>query len=109
MLYTAKGTAALLVPFANVLKSATEIGTQYSYVAAILNIVAALMALFRSKADTTADGARLVLRFRGSNHIDASINLVLEERALARLEGRLYQRDRVAAAILRDGACASSG
>ena len=45
MLYTAKGTAALLVPFANVLKSATGGWHAVFYVAAILNIIAAVMAL----------------------------------------------------------------
>ncbi len=45
MLYTAKGTAALLVPFANILKSATGGWHTVFYVAAILNIVAAAMAL----------------------------------------------------------------
>jgi OFA family oxalate/formate antiporter-like MFS transporter len=45
MLYTAKGTAALLVPLANVLKSATGGWHAVFYVAAILNIVAAIMAL----------------------------------------------------------------
>ena len=46
MLYTAKGTAALLVPLANLLTSATGSWHAVFYVAAILNIVAALMALF---------------------------------------------------------------
>ena len=45
MLYTAKGTAALLVPLANVLKSATGSWHAVFYVAAILNILAAIMAL----------------------------------------------------------------
>jgi OFA family oxalate/formate antiporter-like MFS transporter len=45
MLYTAKGTAALLVPLANVLKSATGGWHAVFYVAAILNIVAAVLAL----------------------------------------------------------------
>ena len=45
LLYTAKGTAALLVPFANVLKSATGGWHAVFYVAAILNIIAAVMAL----------------------------------------------------------------
>jgi OFA family oxalate/formate antiporter-like MFS transporter len=45
MLYTAKGTAALLVPFANVLTTATGSWHAVFYVAAILNIVAAVMAL----------------------------------------------------------------
>jgi OFA family oxalate/formate antiporter-like MFS transporter len=46
ILYTAKGTASLLVPLANVLTSATGSWHAVFYVAAILNIVAALMALF---------------------------------------------------------------
>jgi OFA family oxalate/formate antiporter-like MFS transporter len=45
MLYTAKGTAALLVPFANVLTTATGSWHAVFYVAAVLNIVAAVMAL----------------------------------------------------------------
>ena len=45
MLYTAKGTAALLVPLANVLTSATGSWHAVFYVAAILNMVAAVMAL----------------------------------------------------------------
>jgi OFA family oxalate/formate antiporter-like MFS transporter len=45
MLYTAKGTAALLVPFANVLTGATGSWHAVFYVAAALNIVAAIMAL----------------------------------------------------------------
>ena len=46
MLYTAKGTASLLVPLANVLTSATGSWHAVFYVAAMLNIAAALMALF---------------------------------------------------------------
>jgi OFA family oxalate/formate antiporter-like MFS transporter len=45
MLYTAKGTASLLVPLANVLTSATGSWHAVFYVAAALNIVAAVMAL----------------------------------------------------------------
>jgi OFA family oxalate/formate antiporter-like MFS transporter len=45
MLYTAKGTAALLVPLANVLTTATGSWHAVFYVAAILNIIAAVMAL----------------------------------------------------------------
>ncbi len=45
MLYTAKGTAALLVPLANVLTNWTGSWNAVFYVAATLNIVAALMAL----------------------------------------------------------------
>jgi OFA family oxalate/formate antiporter-like MFS transporter len=45
MLYTAKGTASLLVPLANVLTSATGSWHAVFYVAAALNIIAAVMAL----------------------------------------------------------------
>ncbi|MGB8143229.1 MAG: oxalate/formate MFS antiporter [Pseudolabrys sp.] len=45
MLYTAKGTAALLVPLANVLTSATGSWHAVFYVAAILNLIAAVLAL----------------------------------------------------------------
>jgi MFS transporter, OFA family, oxalate/formate antiporter len=45
MLYTAKGTAALLVPLGNVLTTATGSWTVVFVVAAILNIVAAVTAL----------------------------------------------------------------
>ena len=45
MLYTAKGTASLLVPLANILTSATGSWHAVFYVAAILNIVAAVMAI----------------------------------------------------------------
>jgi OFA family oxalate/formate antiporter-like MFS transporter len=43
MLYTAKGTAALLVPLANVLTNATGSWHAVFYVAALLNLVAAAM------------------------------------------------------------------
>ena len=46
MLYTAKGTAALLVPLANVLTTATGSWHAVFYLAAIANIAAALMAMF---------------------------------------------------------------
>jgi len=45
MLYTAKGTASLLVPLANVLTTATGSWHAVFYVAATLNIIAAVMAL----------------------------------------------------------------
>jgi OFA family oxalate/formate antiporter-like MFS transporter len=45
LLYTAKGTAALLVPWANVLTTATGSWRAVFIVAAILNVVAAVMAL----------------------------------------------------------------
>src|SRR6266851_3204630 len=45
MLYTAKGTAALLVPLANVLTTATGSWHAVFYVAAVLNIIAAIVAL----------------------------------------------------------------
>ena len=44
-LYTAKGTASLLVPLANVLTNATGSWHAVFYVAAFLNIVAAVMAI----------------------------------------------------------------
>jgi OFA family oxalate/formate antiporter-like MFS transporter len=49
MLYTAKGTASLVVPLANVLTGATGSWHAVFYVAAILNIIAACMALFLLK------------------------------------------------------------
>jgi OFA family oxalate/formate antiporter-like MFS transporter len=49
LLYTAKGTAALLVPLANVLTSATGSWTAVFVVAAALNIVAAVLALVALK------------------------------------------------------------
>jgi OFA family oxalate/formate antiporter-like MFS transporter len=45
MLYTAKGPPSLLVPLANVLTNATGSWHAVFYVAAALNIVAAIMAL----------------------------------------------------------------
>jgi MFS transporter, OFA family, oxalate/formate antiporter len=45
MLYTAKGAAALLIPFGNVLTSWTGDWTAVFVIAALLNIVAAIMAL----------------------------------------------------------------
>jgi OFA family oxalate/formate antiporter-like MFS transporter len=45
MLYTAKGTASLLVPLANVLTNATGSWHAVFYVAAVLNVIAAVMAL----------------------------------------------------------------
>ncbi|OFW05053.1 MAG: oxalate/formate MFS antiporter [Acidobacteria bacterium RIFCSPLOWO2_02_FULL_68_18] len=45
MLYTAKGTAALLVPLANVLTNATGSWHAVFYVAAVLNLVAAVTAV----------------------------------------------------------------
>jgi OFA family oxalate/formate antiporter-like MFS transporter len=46
LMYTAKGTAALLVPWANVLKEATGSWHSVFVTAAILNAIAALMAVF---------------------------------------------------------------
>jgi OFA family oxalate/formate antiporter-like MFS transporter len=45
MLYTAKGTAALLVPLGNVLMTATGSWTAVFIIAAVLNIIAAIMAI----------------------------------------------------------------
>ena len=49
MLYTAKGVAALLVPFANVLTTATGSWTAVFVAASVLNIVAATLALVALK------------------------------------------------------------
>jgi MFS transporter, OFA family, oxalate/formate antiporter len=49
MLYTAKGTASLLVPLANVLTSATGSWSAVFIVAALLNIAAAILALVALK------------------------------------------------------------
>jgi OFA family oxalate/formate antiporter-like MFS transporter len=46
MLYTAKGTSAFLVPFANVLKGATGSWSTVFVVAALANVVVVLLALF---------------------------------------------------------------
>ncbi|HMK14932.1 MAG TPA: oxalate/formate MFS antiporter, partial [Burkholderiales bacterium] len=46
LLYTAKGTAALLVPLANVLTSATGSWHAVFIVAAVMNVIAALTAWF---------------------------------------------------------------
>jgi OFA family oxalate/formate antiporter-like MFS transporter len=45
MLYTAKGTASILVPFASVITAATGNWSMVLIIAAIFNIVAAVMAL----------------------------------------------------------------
>jgi OFA family oxalate/formate antiporter-like MFS transporter len=49
MLYTAKGTAALLVPLANVLTTATGSWTAVFAVASALNLIAATLALVALK------------------------------------------------------------
>jgi MFS transporter, OFA family, oxalate/formate antiporter len=49
MLYTAKGTAALLVPMANVLTEATGSWTAVFAVASALNMIAATLALVALK------------------------------------------------------------
>ena len=49
MLYTAKGTAALLVPFGNVLMSATGSWTVVFALASALNFAAAILALIALK------------------------------------------------------------
>ena len=58
MLYTAKGTAALLVPLANVLTIATGSWHAVFYVAAILNIIAALHGVVRAQAVAAAHDRR---------------------------------------------------
>jgi OFA family oxalate/formate antiporter-like MFS transporter len=46
MLYTAKGTAALLTPFTNRIQEATGTWDTVFLIAAVLNILAAVLALF---------------------------------------------------------------
>jgi len=58
VLYTAKGTASLLVPLANVLTTATGSWHAVFYVAAILNVVAAIMAVVILKPMRTRTIAR---------------------------------------------------
>jgi MFS transporter, OFA family, oxalate/formate antiporter len=58
MLYTAKGTAALLVPLANVVTTYTGSWHAVFYIAAALNIVAAVMALAVLKPMRVATMAR---------------------------------------------------
>ena len=54
MLYTAKGTSAFLVPFANVLKNATGSWEAVFLVAAVMNILVVLLALFVLHPDPRA-------------------------------------------------------
>jgi MFS transporter, OFA family, oxalate/formate antiporter len=68
MLYTAKGVAALLVPLANVLASATGSWTAVFAVASALNIIAAALALLALKPARMRAMAR-----KGSFHNEASI------------------------------------
>jgi MFS transporter, OFA family, oxalate/formate antiporter len=68
MLYTAKGVAALLVPLANVLASATGSWTAVFAVASALNIIAAALALLALKPARVRAMAR-----KGSFHNEASI------------------------------------
>src|SRR5947209_15045244 len=49
MLYTAKGTAALLVPLGNVLQKATGSWSSVFIIAALLNVIAAILALVALK------------------------------------------------------------
>ena len=57
MLYTAKGTAALLVPLANVV-SASAIGTPCCWIGAAANVVAAFAALLLLKRARVAHRLR---------------------------------------------------
>jgi len=68
MLYTAKGVAALLVPLANVLASATGSWTAVFAVASALNIIAAALALLALNPARVRAMAR-----KGSFHNEASI------------------------------------
>src|ERR1700733_1047998 len=58
LLYTAKGTAALLVPFANIIKDATGSWVPIFQVAAALNLCAALIAMFVIKPMRAAKARR---------------------------------------------------
>jgi len=58
LLYTAKGTASLLVPFGNVLASATGSWRTVFLVAAVMNALAALAAPFVLKPLRNAHAAR---------------------------------------------------
>ena len=68
MLYTAKGTAALLVPLANVLTNATGSWHAVFYVASVLNIIAAIMALAVLKPMRMRVAAQQVLPQRTPAH-----------------------------------------
>ena len=65
LLYTAKGTASLLVPLANVLMSATGNWHAVFVVAAIMNAVAALMAWFVLRPMRRAHKARVAAQVSG--------------------------------------------
>ena len=65
LLYTAKGTASLLVPLANVLMSATGNWHAVFVVAAIMNAVAALMAWFVLRPMRRAHKARVAAQVGG--------------------------------------------
>jgi len=58
LLYTAKGTASLLVPYANVLTTATGSWHAVFITASILNVIAAVMALFVLKPMRAVHTAR---------------------------------------------------
>jgi len=69
LLYTAKGTAALLVPFGNVIVEASGTWQTVFYSVAIVNALAAFLALFvlkplrtRTVADATRNAPRLTTR-----------------------------------------------
>jgi OFA family oxalate/formate antiporter-like MFS transporter len=66
LLYTAKGTASLLVPFGNVLTSATGSWRSVFLVAAVMNALAALAAPFVLKPLRTAHSARAARLEAGS-------------------------------------------
>jgi OFA family oxalate/formate antiporter-like MFS transporter len=61
LLYTAKGTASLLVPFTNVLTQMTGSWHAVFIAASVLNAVAALMALFVLKPMRAAHNRRAAL------------------------------------------------
>jgi len=72
LLYTAKGTASLLVPLANVLTSATGNWHAVFVVAAIMNAVAALMAWFVLRPMRRAHKARVAAQAGGAPSFTAA-------------------------------------
>jgi OFA family oxalate/formate antiporter-like MFS transporter len=72
LLYTAKGTASLLVPLANVLVSATGNWHAVFVVAAIMNAVAALMAWFVLRPMRRAHKARVAAQAGGAPSFTAA-------------------------------------
>ena len=71
MLYTAKGTASLLVPLSSVLTSTTGSWHAVFYVAAVLNVLAAIMALLVLKPMRVHETAKESSAWLDANVVDA--------------------------------------